>query len=679
MSVNKKMILVLGMAFLAMQCAFGQAKKDDGTGIRRIVITKTEPAFGGTSFGSAGPYEFLIGKAYGELDPKASNNAGIVNLDNVAVNARGHVEYTVDVTILKPVDINKGNGRLIYDVINRGHEKALSDLNLSKFSSIGPADVKDPATGYIMKRGYTVAWSGWEAEDSSETSRPGLLKAKFPVAMKDGKPITGITREEVSNVPAGAPVTKLLTYPAATTDQSAATLTVRQLERDPRKPLPASSWKYVDAKHIAITAAPGMDREAIYEFIYPATDAVVEGMAFPAVRDFVEFARYAEKDSTGTPNPLHTATPFKAVLAVGISQSGRFLRDMVYLGFNADSTGKKVFDGALSAVSGSRKTNINTQFAQPGRFSRQHEDHDFAGDQFPFTYATTKDPISGKTDGIQIKCSKNNTCPKFMHIDTTTDVYQGRVSLVFTDPSGKDVALPENVRMYLPTGVPHESDLIDPGLGTPERGTCERPKSPLQYRHYVRALFTALDAWVTEGVAPPPSRHPSFKDHTLVTVEEAGKTWPTIPGFPFSPLINRLRLMDYSSEPPKAVGGEYPVFVPRNNADGNPIGGIEPPEITVPIGTYSGQNIRAEGFAQGDLCGLNGSYVPFAITKKERMETKDTRLSLEERYKSPEEFSAKRKAATDKMVKERLLLPEDAASIAAVPLPKASAMAEMKH
>jgi hypothetical protein len=673
----RKIILVLIGLAVALQYGGGQVNPDSGVGVRRIVITKRHAAFGGASFGSAGPYEMMVGTAYGELDPKAAMNAGIVNLQYAPVNEKGHVEYSMDITILKPVDINKGNGRLVYDVLNRGHEKALSDLNLSKFSSIGPDEVNDPATAFLMKRGYTVAWSGWEAEGSAETARPGLQKAKFPIAVRDGKPITGMSHEELTSFPAGPSFTKMLTYPATNLDTSAATLTVREREEDPRKTLPPSSWSYVDTKHVRINTVPGFDTEAIYELYYPATDPVVEGMAFASVRDFVLFLRHAEQDSTGQPNPVHPATAFKAVLGVGISESGRFLRDMVYQDFNVDGSGRIVFDGVLSAVTGSRKTNVNTEFSQPGRFSRQHEDHLFPGDQFPFTYATTKDPISGKTDGILVKCTQSKSCPKIVHIDTNTDVWQGRASLVVTDPAGKPVAIPDNVRVYIPTGIPHESDAGDPATGTAEGlGICKYRKSPLQYRYYVRALFADLDSWVSDGVEPPPSQYPNLKNGTLITVAQEAKFWPSIPGYPFSPVINKLRLTDYSHVPPTVSGPEYPVLIARTNADGNPIGGVEPPEVSVPLGTYSGQNIRGEGYAEGDLCGLNGSYIPFAATKKERLANRDSRLSLEERYPSQEDFAAKRKQAADRLVRQRLLLPEDAAKISAEPLPKPAVMAE---
>jgi hypothetical protein len=679
LKTNMKRVGALGFGIALMGCALGlayhasgQSKPTSGVGITRIVIARRHPAFGGKSFGSAGPYEMLVGTAYGELDPKAPMNRGIVNLQFAPVNAKGHVEYSMDITFLKPVDINKGNGRLIYDVINRGHEKALSDLNLSEFSRTGPEEVNDPATAFIMKRGYTVAWSGWEGERSDEVlSHPGLLKADFPIAIRNGKPITGVNREEITDTPAGPSFTKLLSYPAANLDKAAASLTVREKEADPRKPLPSSSWNYIDATHVRIDAAPGFDRGALYEFIYPATNPIVEGMAYASIRDFVLFLRHAASDSAGQPNPLLPASPFKAILGMGVSESGQVVKDFVYQDFNIDDSGRKVFDGIMGVVSGSGKIQVNAEFAQPGRVSRQHEDHLYPDDEFPFTYATTTDPITGKTDGILLKCTKSHSCPKMFQIDTDTEVWQRRVSLVVTDPSGKaSVPIPDNIRVYRPTGMPHNSnDLEETNAGTADRGICKELRSPLHYRFYGRALFVALDRWVTEGVQPPPSLYPNLKNGTLITMEEAAKIWPAIPGVPFSPVINRFHLMDFSHQPPVELKPEYPLFVPRTNADGNPIGGIEPPEVSVPLGTYSGRNPRAKGFAEGELCNLAGSYIPFAVTKKERLANHDPRPSIEERYKDQADFVAKRKQVAAKLVQQGYLLLEDVPVFSAVTLP----------
>ena len=62
--------------------------------------------------------------------------------------------------------------------------------------------------------------------------------------------------------------------------------------------------------------------------------------------------------------------------------------DFLWQGFNQDEAGRKIFDGFLRIVGGTRKTWTNFQFAQPGRYSKQHEEHLQPGDQFPFAYNT---------------------------------------------------------------------------------------------------------------------------------------------------------------------------------------------------------------------------------------------------------------------------------------------------
>jgi hypothetical protein len=652
-------LLAVGLTLLLAGSAnTQQGPSASGLGLTRLVIAKRQVVFGGASFGTAGQYELLTGTAYGELDPHAPGNAGIVNVNSAPLNARGHVEYSVDIAILKPVDTAKGNGRLLYDVVNRGKNTALVHLN----DSGDTFTANDAGNGFLMKHGYTVVWSGWQAD---VPSNPPLLKANLPVATRNGKPIVGTSREEFTDMPAGPIFAETLTYPVLL-DASGTTLTVREHEADPRKPLPGSSWHFVDARHVEISAAPGFDRGAIYELIYPATNETITDIGLAAARDFVSFLRYADSDSAGQPNPVREpGTAFKAALAFGVSQTGRALKDFIYQGFNADISGRIVFDGALPLLSGSRRTFTNFEFAQPGRFSRQHEDHLYGGDQFPFSYATTKDTVSGKTDGLLMQCEKSHTCPRIFHLDSDTEVWQGRVSLVVTDTSGHPLALPDNVRVYMMSGHPH-----NPGPDWHTRGVCQELQNPLGYSTYARALLVALDRWVTEGVAPPASAFPNLKSRTLIAFDKAQAMWPAIPGVPFNPNVNQLRVVDPKSMPPEASGPAYPLLYPPLNADGNPVGGIEIPEIVVPIATFSGRNTRAEGFSQGELCGLSGSYIPFAATKQERQASGDPRPSLEERYKSAQDYADKRKRAVAALVQQRYVLPEDADALAAsTPLP----------
>jgi hypothetical protein len=621
------------------------------------VIAKRQVAYGGASFGSAGPYEILTGTAYGELDPRAPSNAGILDLNRTPLNANGRVEYSMDFMILKPLDAKKGNGKLIYDFVNRGRNTILRlDESSDTFTT------NDSGNGFLMNRGYTVAWSGWQAD---APGTPGFLRAYVPIVMEKGKPAIGMSREEFTDFPAGPVFTQTLDYPALL-DTTGTTLTVREHEADPRKPLPPTSWHFIDERHVEITAAAGFDRGALYELIYPATNETVKDIGLAASRDFVSFLRYADQDAGGQANPARdSGAPFRAALAFGISQTGRAINDFIYQGFNADTNGRIIFEGAMPLLSATRRTYTNFEFAQPGRFSRQHEDHEYGGDQFPFSYATSKDYISGKTDGMLAQCEKSHTCPRIVHLDSDTEFWQGRDSLLVTDTNGRPLALPENVRAYMLSGQEH-----NPAPNWNTRGNCQQLQNALSYAPYARALLVALDRWVTEGVAPPPTTFPNLKSHTLLPIAKVQASYPAIPGAPFSPLYNQLQMIDQKTMPPEASGPAYPVFFPPVDADGNPQGGIILPEIAVPIATYSGRNIRANSFSAAELCGLAGSFIPFAATKQERLANGDPRLSLEERYKGAQDYADKRKHAIDALVQQGFVLPEDADALArSMPLP----------
>jgi hypothetical protein len=657
----KNIVGVLGVGiamFLGGSAIAQQNAPATGLGITRLVIAKRQLAYGGASFGSAGPYELLTGTALGELDPNAPGNTGIVNVSRAPLNARGHVEYSVDIMILKPVDEKKGNGRLLYDFVNRGRNTALARLNESGDTFAA----NDSGNCFLMNRGYTVAWSGWQADTPNN---PPLVKATVPIAMENGKPVVGVSREEFTDVPAGPVFTQTLTYPVLL-DTTGTTLTVREHEADPRKPLSASSWHFLDERHVEIFAATGFDRGAIYELIYPATNETIADIGLAASRDFVSFLRYADQDSTGQPNPLREpGTDFKATLAFGVSQTGRAINDFLYQGFNTDISGRMVFDGALPLLSATRRTYTNFEFAQPGRFARQHEDHEYGGDQFPFSYATSKDSVTGKIDGILMQCEKSHTCPRILHLDSDTELWQNRDSLAVTDTSGRPLTLPENVRVYMMSGLAHF-----PAQNWTTRGNCQQLQNAMNYGPYARALLVALDRWVTEGVAPPPTTFPNLKSHTLLPLAKVQASYPAIPGAPFSPLFNQLQVINQKSMPPEASGPAYPLLFPPVDADGNPQGGIVLPEIAVPIATFSGRNVRAEGFSSGELCGLSGSYIPFAATKQERIASGDPRLSLEERYKSAQDYGDKRKHAVDALVQQGFVLPEDADALTrSIPLP----------
>src|SRR5262249_19791914 len=137
--------------------------------ITRIVITSIQSsAFGGTSFGSVGPYERATGRAFGEVDPNDRRNAIITDIALAPRNARGMVEYSMDICFLKPIDMSKGNHKLIFDVNNRGTLVALAGLNDNPGRGNDRIGTADAGNGFLMRQGYTIASSGWDV-----TAKPG--------------------------------------------------------------------------------------------------------------------------------------------------------------------------------------------------------------------------------------------------------------------------------------------------------------------------------------------------------------------------------------------------------------------------------------------------------------------------------------------------------------------------
>ena len=366
---------------------------------------------------------------------------------------------------------------------------------------------------------------------------------------------------------------------------------------------------------------------------------------FAAIRDLVSFLRH----NASPMNPIRDRV--NHTLGFGISQSGRVLRDLVHLGFNQDLAGRKVFDAIFPIVSGSRRTFINFAFAQPGRYSRQHEDHTFLDDQFPFTYPTLSDPLSGKRDGIMRRAAETDVRPKVMHLDADSDMWAARASLVATDPAGNDVAMPDDVRIYLASSTQHAVHI------PAAKHASQLPGNPLGYRSWMRALLIALTEWVEKGTPPPASCFPSRAEGSLTTREAADHSFPRIPGVNFPDVLNELHQRDHSVEPP-VDGPEYSVFVNALDEDGNSRGGLRHPLLAAPLGTHTGWAVRVPGYAQGHLFTVQGSYIPFPTTEAERIRAGDPRRSIEARYPSHAAWAERVIAAAEQLVAGRLLLRE---------------------
>jgi hypothetical protein len=109
--------------------------------------------------------------------------------------------------------------------------------------------------------------------------------------------------------------------------------------------------------------------------------------------------------------------------------------------------------------------------------------------------------------------------------------------------------------------------------------------------------------------------------------------------------------------PPTPTGRAYPTLVPKVTADGIDLPGIQLPDVAVPIGTYTGWNLLRT--APNDECSAMGSFIPFGVTRAQRLTAGDPRLSLEERYGTHSRYVAAVEAAAAQLVAERFLLPDD--------------------
>ena len=633
--------------------------------ITEIRVDAIEPFAGGYAFGEAGPYVRIKGVAKGELDPKAPQNAVIVDLDKAPVNARGLVDYEVDLFILRPAAPARGNGILFYEVLNRGNKQL--GQRLHDLAGEGAQALNNPTTrdhvgnGFLFERGYSIVWSGWEADVAKSGSTMG---AWFPAALADGTPIVHRIREEMQvgkRVPAGDGTFRL-SYPAVSTDPTTARLTVRARDTDPRVEIPADQWEFADARSIRLLPrGKRLEPSAIYELWYDAVDSRVAGIGFAATRDLVSFLRYERADRRGRLNPLLVAEQGRGIrhaMALGGSQSGRFLRHYIELGMNKDVQGRRVFDGMLAHTAGAGKVFANHAFAEPNRTTAQHEDHDYPENWFPFSTASTTDPFSGKTDAL---FRRDGFDPLLIATNTSTEYWQKGASLLTTDPTGSsDLTLPQTSRVYMIAGTQHGGRA---GLKSAP-GLCANPTNPHNPGPALRALVVALEQWVTRDIAPPASRVPSIAAATAVAATDVHM--PAVKGLVVAPRANRIGPPVDWIDPPDngesraSTEAAYGTRVSAVDADGNETAGIRLPDIAVPLGTYTGWNVYKA--APSELCDRDGSFIPFARTKAEREAAGDPRLSLEERYGSREAYVAKVKTAVDALVAERLLLPADAAA-----------------
>ena len=641
--------------------------------VTKLEIKTREPFAGGQSFGETGAYEQVDGVVHFSVDPEHPANETIADIKLAPRDGDGRVAFSSDFRVVQPVDPQRGNGRMLLDILNRGKATALRNLNSAP--DVLPSDPLDPGNGFLMRQGYSVVWCGWQHDAPSV---PGVLGMRAPGAVDGSGPISGrIVVTFQNNAPTQV---QLLSdrnhqaYPANNLEDPDAVMTVQEHEDAPEAIVPRGQWSFArlengqvipDARHVYCAA--GFEPGKVYQVIYSTTGAPIVGLGLLATRDLATFLRYGGGgDDNVCPGGLERAYTF------GVSQSGRFLRLFLYLGLNRDEAGRVVFNGFMPHVAGGKRGEFNQRFAQPSSQASRS-----TNSLFPFSDASQTDSETGLTDGLLTRLSAAGELPKIMYTYTPSEYWGGHGSLAHTDlTAARDLAPPDEVRIYVFAGSQHALGAFPlTDVEPADSVRSEHPFNCLDHRPMLRAALANLDAWVTSGRTPPPSGHPRISDGTAVRPEALEETFGKIPGVKFPTPLRRFTRLDFGPDPgvptkiPAAVGGVYPHVVSAVDEDGNETGGIRLPFVSVPLATHTGWNVRhaeiggaGQTLSTGGATGgtLRGSTIPFPATKKEREASGDPRLSIEERYESKVHYQELVRQSTQRLVDQAYLLEEDA-------------------
>jgi hypothetical protein len=648
-----------------------------------FTVLDRRPVGGGTPVDNAAAYERLDCRALLRIDPGAAENAGIVDLDIAPRDADGLVAFATQVQILKPVEAEAGSRRLFVELCNRGNKRCLQFFNDARGTN-DPITCADMGNGFLLRRGYTVVWIAWQGDILPGNGR---ITMDLPVAGSPTAPVTGQVRTEFIATGPGQTTFPLSgwastrSHPAVSRNTTTARLVRRRYPGADAEAVPPDQWMFARVEggsgldnqgaetaivqsdthiHMPGGFAPGW----IYELVYEGRDPLVMGLGHVAVRDVTAFLKTDEHDADGNPNPLIAqGRGIEKAYAWGRSQTGRYLRDFVHLGFNDDGAGNRVFDGIIPHVSGGGLMWFNHRFANAVRpAGQEYEEYITPADRFPFSYAETTDHLTGATDAI---LKRPATDPLVLHTQTATEYWQRRGSLVHTTTDGQDLEQPDGVRVYLWASSQH---FADPLLTSSESSICREAINVVATSMLFRAMLDAMDAWATNGTEPPASRIPRRADGTLCDYEEWSVGFPDVPGVmrPRGPA--GLPRVDWGPdadrgvlrEPPDIIAdGGYTVQVPATDADGNDVAGVRAPMVQAPLATYTGWNIRRRGHGHGAMHEFTGSTIPFPETESERCQTRDPRRSIAERYASADDYVAAIRAAAETLVAERLMLSED--------------------
>jgi len=652
---------------IAIGLILALAARPSDARVTHVEIISRVDVLGGKAFGDAGAYERITGRVYFSLAIANPHNARIVDLKNAVNLKNGEVEFSADFIAVRPKDSKKGNCSMILEIPNRGRARIISLVDG------GDVDLAaDAGDAWLLRSGFTIVSLGWQWDAPG----PDDLRLFAPIAKDHGNTITGLLRGDLmpSRVMPEIPLGHLIVgsiggveYPVSAPDDPRNLLTVRDSRDAPRSTIPRGEWQFaqtVDGKlvpsdrHIHLNG--GFQAGKLYEYVYVAADPVVAGVGFAAVRDFASYAKHAPGG----------VAPAVRVYGQGISQDGRFLRDLLYQGFNADEDGRIALDGVLAHVAGAGRGSFNYRFAQPSRDAEPTSSVFFPTDIFPYTDLPERDPVTGETGGLLDRATAEHVVPKIFFSNTSYEYWGRAGALIHTSADGKDdVPISPNVRIYKFTGLQHFSGPFPPEKGKGDL-LGQEPQSPLPIKYFWRAMIANMDAWVHGDVPPPRSNYPRISDGTLVPLSRY--SFPAIPGVKLPHEADAGDRLNFGSNwrdgilslQPPHVGEHFPVLVPQVDADGNERDGVRLPELSAPLATYASWNLRDPSIGAPDQrVAFELSYLPFPKTKGNREISGDPRKSIAERYASRDVYLKQFTQALDALVEDHWILPEDRAAI----------------
>ena len=599
----------------------------------------------GQPFGTRGAYEKIAGSIHFAVDPMHPLHQRVTDMALAPRNAQGQVEFSGDFYLLKPVDMKLGNGKLLLDVPNRGRKVAIEMFN-STPRVPDPTTAKDFGNGFLMHQGYTVAWVGWQID---VPRRDGLMALDVPRITRDAG-VPGMVRCRLRPNEAADVLPLADRYhrpnPGINLNDPDAFISVREHGGAAPVLLPREGWRFTDAEHVSIKG--GFKPGVIYDVVYRSANPLLVGASFLAIRDTAAFLRWG---TAAAGNPC--ADALKQAYLFGVSQSGRFLREMLYLGLDEDEQGRMVFDAVWPHVAGGRRGEFNLRFGQPSLNS-----HGTVGSLPPFN-----------DEGLFAKLHARGNTPKIFATNTSAEYWRGDASLIHTDDTGtRDAEPAEFVRTYLFAGTQHTPGAIPPpptDANTGARGAHRF--NIVDYAPLLRAALVNLDAWASKGTTPPASAFPRLANGTAAQPESLGPFFRKLPGVTFAGHFVRPALLDFGPDIargiatyPAKTGAQYSAHVSAIDADGNEVAGIIPVETAAPLATFTGWNPRhPDQGAADDLMQMRGSTLAFARTKAEREKTGDPRLSIAERYASRAAYLDAARAAAQKLVAAHHVLAED--------------------